>query len=31
MSAAARITVLDYKDHAVGTMPETENGSGHFK
>jgi organic hydroperoxide reductase OsmC/OhrA len=30
LCAAAGITVLDYKDYAVGTMKETENGGGHF-
>jgi organic hydroperoxide reductase OsmC/OhrA len=30
LCAAAGITVLDYKDHATGTMKETENGGGYF-
>jgi organic hydroperoxide reductase OsmC/OhrA len=30
LCAAAGITVLDYKDHAEGTMEETENGGGYF-
>jgi organic hydroperoxide reductase OsmC/OhrA len=30
LCSAAGITVLSYKDHAVGTMKETENSSGYF-